>query len=183
MKVLVVVDMQNDFITGSLGTKEAQEVVSNVCEQIGMGSYDEIYYTMDTHDEKYLETHEGSYLQIEHCIKDTIGWCVEPHVWAKLEKQIDNLDCRVIRIQKSTFGSYELVRRLSFATEIHICGVCTDICVISNALMLKSCLPETDITVIATACAGTTPEMHQKALDVMRGCQINIRYYMKGGEW
>ena len=183
--------MQNDFITGSLGTKEAQAIVPKVCDLITDGDYDEIYYTMDTHDEKYMETHEGSYLQIEHCIKDTKGWYIEPYVWAKLEKQMDNLDCRVKGFEKNTFASNGLSNHLAIEKgcagkdieRIDICGVCTDICVISNALLIRTALPETDICIIASACAGTTPEMHQKALDVMRGCQINIRYYMKGGEW
>lgn len=181
MKVLVVVDMQNDFITGPLGTPEAQAIVPKVCGLIAQ-DYDEIYYTMDTHDTDYLNTHEGQRLQIEHCIKNTKGWYIEPHIWAKLEKQMDNLDCWVKGVEKNTFASNSLSNHLAFEKgcerkdieRIDFCGVCTDICVISNALRLRSSLPETDIRVIADACAGTTPEMHQKALDVMRSCHIEV---------
>ena len=182
MKVLVVVDMQNDFIDGALGTPEAQAIVPKVCELIRTGGYDEICYTMDTHDTGYLNTHEGQWLQVEHCIKNTKGWYIEPHVWAKLEKQMDNLDCWVKGVEKNTFASNSLSNHLAFENgcerkdieRVDICGVCTDICVISNALLIRAALPETDIRVIADACAGTTPEMHQKALDVMKSCQVEI---------
>ena len=174
MKVLVVVDMQNDFITGPLGTPEAQAIVPKVCDVINSDDYGDIYYTMDTHDKNYLRTREGKMLPVEHCIEDSHGWYIEPYVWEAGVKAYERTECSVYRVHKGTFSSYRLAKKLSFATDIDICGVCTDICVISNALMLRSCVPRANIRVIASACAGTTPEMHQKALDVMRSCQIEV---------
>ena len=185
MKVLVVVDMQNDFITGPLGTPEAQAIVPKVCGLIkdcsGRGTMDEdeIYYTMDTHDVFYLDSHEGKRLPIEHCIHKTDGWRICPEVEEALVEKIHE-GYVVDEFIKEGFGSTALAQRLREGidykniTSVDICGVCTDICVISNALMLRSFLPETDIRVIADACAGTTPEMHQKALDVMKSCQIEV---------
>lgn len=187
MKVLVVVDMQNDFITGPLGTPEAQAIVPKVCELIrsvenGMSipmDGDEIYYTMDTHDAFYLDSHEGKMLPIEHCIYKTDGWHICDEVDMALSEKIREYFV-VDEIIKEGFGSTSLAQRLREGANykrierIDICGVCTDICVISNALMLRSLIPEVNIRVIASACAGTTPEMHQKALDVMRSCQIEV---------
>ena len=185
MKVLVVVDMQNDFIDGPLGTPEAQAIVPKVCELIrscsgrGTPDEDEIYYTMDTHDVFYLDSHEGKMLPVEHCIHKAAGWKICDEVDVALSEKIR--ECFVVdEIIKEGFGSTALAQRLREGVDykniksIDICGVCTDICVISNALMLRSFLPETDIRVIADACAGTTPEMHRKALDVMKSCQIEV---------
>lgn len=186
MKVLVVVDMQNDFITGPLGTPEAQAIVPKVCELIRSVKYgttslddDEIYYTMDTHDVFYLDSHEGKMLPVEHCLHKTDGWHICDEVMSALIEKIR--ECFVVdEIIKEGFGSTSLAQRLKEGSDykniesIDICGVCTDICVISNALMLRSFMPETNIRIIASACAGTTPEMHQKALDVMRSCQIEV---------
>ena len=178
MKVLVVVDMQNDFITGPLGTPEAQAIVPKVCELIEQ-DYDDVCYTMDTHDELYLDSHEGKILPVEHCIFQTKGWYVEPHVWAALEKRTDRYFHLQQHIKVDRFGSTTLAETYKGIAEFErlsfdICGVCTDICVISNALMLRTHYPYSNIRVIASACAGTTPEMHQKALDVMRSCHIEV---------
>ena len=185
MNVLVVVDMQNDFITGPLGTPEAQAIVPKVCELIrscsgrGTPDEDEIYYTMDTHDMFYLDSHEGKRLPIEHCIHKSDGWRICPDVEKALMEKIQT-DYVVDEFIKEGFGSTALAQRIREGIDyknikyIDICGVCTDICVISNALMLRSFLPETNIRVMAYACAGTTPEMHQKALDVMRSCHIEV---------
>ena len=194
MKILVIVDMQNDFITGPLGTPEAQAIVPKVCELIRTGGYDEICYTKDTHDTDYLNTHEGQWLQIEHCMNGTHGWEYEQSVKDELrhlilQRAVDYTDGKrknigVSAFPKRTFASNSLSNHLAFERgcekkdieRIDICGVCTNICVISNALLIRTALPETDITVIADACAGTTPEMHQKALDVMKSCHITLRW-------
>lgn len=178
MKVLVVVDMQNDFIDGPLGTIEAQAIIPKVCELIN-GDYDEVAYTMDTHDEFYLDSHEGKNLPVKHCIYNSKGWYIELHVWAALEERTDRYFHLQQHIKADRFGSTTLVEAYKGVAEIEsvsfdICGVCTDICVISNALMLRTHYPHSDIRVIASACAGTTPEMHQKALDVMRSCHIEV---------
>lgn len=176
--VLIVVDMQNDFITGPLGTLEAQAIVPAVVRLIRDGDYDAWYVTKDTHGKDYLNTHEGRYLPVEHCIERTDGWKLQKDVEEALEPlQYQSDEVFVSTIYKNGFGSAELVERLHFqgnVDRIDICGVCTDICVVSNALMLRSYLPETDIRVMADACAGTTPENHEAALRVMRMCHIDI---------
>lgn len=178
MKVLVVVDMQNDFITGLLGTPRAQAIVPKVCELIAQ-DYDEVCYTMDTHDVFYLDSHEGKILPVEHCIFQTKGWFIEPHVWDALNGRIDRFQHIQQHIKVDSFGSTTLAEAYKGIAGVEsvsfdICGVCTDICVISNALMLRTHYPYSDIRVIAKACAGTTPEMHQKALDVMKSCHIDV---------
>ena len=174
MKVLVVVDMQNDFIDGSLGTAEAKAAVPAVMEKIR--SFDgRIIATRDTHGADYLDTAEGKHLPVVHCVKGTEGW--------KIRNEIDSLldEKGAVRIDKPTFGSTELgeyVKKLDeeeTLEEITLIGVCTDICVISNALMLKANLPEVPICVEASCCAGVTPESHERALEAMRSCQIEIR--------
>lgn len=186
MKVLIVVDMQNDFITGPLGTPEAQAIIPKVCELIRSTNPgtaplegDEICYTMDTHDTLYLDSREGKMLPVEHCICKTWGWHICDEVSEALLEKIRN--CYVVdEFLKEGFGSISLAQRLKEGANykniesIDICGVCTDVCVISNALMLRSLMPETNIRVIASACAGTTPEMHRKALDVMKSCHIEV---------
>lgn len=173
MKILVVVDMQNDFINGSLGTKEAQAIVNNVVNEIKFGQYDEIYVTRDTHTIDYLQTREGKFLPVEHCIYGTDGW--------KLNSKIDKvLLGRIVHyFNKPTFGSELLVDRIKSTIDmindsITFVGLCTDICVVSNALMVKAALPETNIYVKADCCAGTTPEAHEAALETMHSCQIEI---------
>ena len=184
-KILVVIDMQNDFIDGPLGTPEARAIVPKVCEKIRDGEWSVIHVTMDTHDGQYLETQEGKKLPVEHCIRYTDGWKLNRKLETALRNSIDiytNGSDGIKIGTKETFGAVGLAERiendLNYRNmdqyEIHIVGVCTDICVISNALILKSYYPDMKIVVDASCCAGTTPEMHQKALDVMRSCQIDI---------
>ena len=178
MKVLVVVDMQNDFIDGSLGTKEAQAIVPNVKKKIdeAVQNGDLIVFTRDTHFENYLETNEGKKLPVKHCIKDTEGWKIRDELMARVD--FDN--ARIL--DKFTFGSSELPVLLHMdkvATsydEIELCGLCTDICVVSNALLLKAAFYDSmEISVDATCCAGVTPETHEAALKTMEMCQINVK--------
>lgn len=166
-KILVVVDMQNDFIDGALGTPEAVKIVPAVHEKIKHFDGD-IVFTMDTHSSIYLETQEGKNLPVEHCIKGTDGW--------KLNEKLEPLSqcCRIF--EKPTFGSVELANFITGGnySEVEIIGLCTDICVISNALLIKAFLPETPITVDSSCCAGVTPESHGNALTAMKMCQINV---------
>lgn len=170
-KILIVVDMQNDFISGSLGTKEADAIVENVVRKIK--EHDgPVIATFDTHERNYLETPEGKKLPVPHCIKMTSGWLLDEDVQAALfEKE------QYKAITKPTFGSTGMVEYISnkfFKPEIELVGLCTDICVISNALLLKANFPDSEITVDASCCAGVTPEKHQAALEVMKSCQINV---------
>jgi nicotinamidase/pyrazinamidase len=169
-KVLAVIDMQKDFIDGSLGTAEAVKTVPEVVKAIEDPSYDAVYATMDTHPENYLDTFEGKHLPVKHCIKGSEGWQLNPQVKAALEKR----NAKVI--EKPTFGSSDLVDRIAAKEpdEIVLVGLCTDICVISNALMLRAALYDTKISVIEKACAGVTPEKHAAAIEVMKSCQIDI---------
>lgn len=169
-KALIVVDMQNDFVTGSLGTPEAKEMlpylVEKLEEAIRKDSYD-IIFTQDTHKEDYLDTQEGKFLPVEHCIKGSEGWEIVP----ELQKFIPH--SRIV-VEKKAFGSTRLPSLLKPYKEVEFVGVCTDICVISNALLLKAFYPEQLVSVDAECCAGTTPENHQKALEVMKNCQCKI---------
>ena len=171
MKVLVVIDMQKDFIDGALGTKEAAEIVPNVAEKIR--EFDgRILATRDTHEEDYLETQEGRNLPVRHCIRGTKGWELCPELKELIkEKPID----------KAAFGSMELGRILKEYHEqeesiesITLIGLCTDICVISNAMIVKASLPEVPVIVDAACCAGVTPTSHRQALEAMKACQIVI---------
>lgn len=171
MKYLVVIDMQYDFVSGSLGTPEAVAILENVKNKISAYCKDpencRILYTQDTHNEQYLHTQEGQYLPVEHCIKGTNGW--------EIVKELLIPGAEII--EKPAFGSLELAERIATAGDvesIELIGVCTDICVISNALILKARLPEVPISVDARCCAGVTPESHEKALATMRMCQIDI---------
>lgn len=181
MKILIVIDMQNDFVTGSLGTPEAVSVVNKIEQKIKNTSFPTpIIFTRDTHQDNYLNTLEGEKLPIEHCIEATPGWCIVD----TLRKAIKDVDVSLpIIINKNSFGYtdwkdlFSTLYKNSWAegiNEIEIVGVCTDICVISNALILKALFPGIRISVDASCCAGTTPEMHKKALDVMKSCQIDI---------
>lgn len=176
MKCLVVVDMQNDFITGSLGTSNAQAIVENVKQKIKQREAEgyEIIFTRDTHQKDYLQTHEGKLLPVEHCIEGTHGWQI-----------VDGLETKNCHyIDKSTFGWLNWQQRnLSNGTvvpyspnyeRIEIIGVCTDICVVSNALILRSTFPEADISVDARCCAGTSESMHEAALKTMSACHIAV---------
>lgn len=169
-KILIVVDMQNDFIDGALGTKEAVAIVPKVEEKIR--NFDgEVFFTRDTHETYYLETQEGKKLPVKHCIRDTEGW--------QIRKELDILR-KTEPIDKETFGSTDLAGELVTLNEdqgiesITLVGLCTDICVISNALLIKASLPEVPICVDATCCAGVTPESHENALKAMEACQIKI---------
>ena len=166
-KILVVTDLQTDFVDGALGTSEAQAIIPTVCEKIK--NFDgEVVFTMDTHTSQYPETQEGKKLPVPHCIRGTDGWQLDSRVQPLSE------GCRII--EKPAFGSVELAKYVADGSfeEIEVIGLCTDICVISNAMLLKAFLPEVPITVDSACCAGVTPESHQKALDVMRSCQITI---------
>ena len=164
-RTLIVVDMQNDFIDGALGTKEAQTIVPNVKKKIEeyKARGDEIIFTRDTHLSNYLETNEGKHLPVEHCIDGTYGWIIADEVNYPEYKHIN----------KKTFG-YTLWDYEGEFEEIEIIGLCTDICVVSNALILKATFPEINITVDASCCAGVTPETHKAALTTMKMCQINV---------
>lgn len=169
-KLLIVVDMQNDFIDGTLGTKEAQAIMPNVkakIEEYRNQGYD-IIFTRDTHFDTYLCSQEGKKLPVEHCISGTTGWEIAEALCADRVRTMRTID-------KLSFGyngwsDYALYR----FDEIELCGLCTDICVVSNALIIKACVPETPITVDARCCAGVTPETHQAALTTMKMCQINV---------
>ncbi len=168
-KILIVVDMQNDFIDGALGTKEAVAILPNVRSKIEeyRKSGNEVIFTRDTHNENYLDTQEGNKLPVIHCIKDTDGWAISP--------QIDTKDSVII--DKPTFGSVSLMSHIKDNdrdAEFELIGLCTDICVISNAIMLKAFLPEAKVSVDASCCAGVTPESHKNALEAMKMCQIHI---------
>ena len=173
-KVLVVVDMQNDFIDGSLGTPEAVAIVDKVVDKIRYGDFDTIFVTRDTHDDDYFETQEGKKLPVEHCIRTSHGWYLQSDV----HKALSYSKATTIQaFNKPTFGSVALANkfpRKNFEVEFTLVGVCTDICVISNALLLKAHYPEMKIAVDASCCAGTTPEKHRMALEVMKSCQIDI---------
>lgn len=171
MKLLVVVDMQKDFVDGALGTKEAQAIVDNVVKKVNeekeAGS--QIIFTMDTHGANYLETAEGKNLPVEHCIRETSGW--------ELISPLRPLAAGCKIVEKPTFGSTRLAHLAASGDydEIELIGLCTDICVISNALLLKAAVPETPILVDASCCAGVTPESHKNALEAMKMCQIIIK--------
>ena len=173
-KVLVVIDMQNDFIDGALGTDEAVKIVGSVAEKIREYEGQTVFATRDTHEENYLETAEGRHLPVPHCIRGTKGWEIRPEIAGALAQA----DAQVI--DKPTFGSEVLARKLQKMAEqeelsIELAGLCTDICVVSNALLVKAFLPETTVRVIADCCAGVTPESHKAALDTRRMCQIQIQ--------
>lgn len=172
MKILVVVDMQNDFVSGALGTPEAERIVPNVVKRID-GWEGDICVTQDTHGADYLETQEGRLLPVPHCIEGSEGWLLAPAVENALAKKRG-----VHRFTKTTFGSQSLAAALAERRdeieEIVLIGLCTDICVLSNALVLKVFLPEVPVTVDAACCAGVTPQSHRNALNAMGGCQVKI---------
>lgn len=172
MKTLIVIDMQKDFIDGSLGTKEAVGIVDNVKKKIEeyLKNGDEVIFTRDTHQENYMDTNEGRHLPVIHCIEETEGWEIRPELIDAVKKSgSDN----VTIINKPSFG-YTGWGDFEFE-EIELVGLCTDICVVSNALILKALFPEIKISVDAAACAGVTPESHNAALTTMKMCQIEIK--------
>lgn len=168
MKALIVIDMQKDFIDGALGTEEAVEIVPNVRKKIVEyhKNGDTVIFTRDTHHEDYLTTHEGKYLPVTHCIKGTEGW--------EIDKTVDVE--RFIHIDKTSFGftGWNHVFDGENVESIEIVGLCTDICVISNALILRALFPEIEIVVDSSCCAGVTKETHKAALDVMKCCHIKV---------
>ena len=174
MKVLIVIDMQNDFTTGVLGNEQTAVVVERVADEIKNFRENEkdgrIIATLDTHFADYLKTQEGKNLPVPHCIRYTEGWSLDP-----LVKEALGDDFKVV--EKLTFGAIDLPIVVGWEEtieEIRIIGVCTDICVISNAMIVKSAFPEIPVKVIADCCAGTTPESHENALNAMKACQIII---------
>lgn len=167
MKYLIVVDMQNDFIDGALGTAEAVAIVPYVKEKIEKFE-GKVLFTRDTHEIDYLSTQEGRNLPVEHCIKGTNGW--------QIRSELDILR-KTEAIDKPIFGSTSLVHLLQKANDVEaveLIGLCTDICVISNAMLIKAAFPEVPITVDAKCCAGVTPQSHQNALTAMKMCQIRV---------
>lgn len=168
-RLLVVVDMQRDFVNGSLGTKEAEGIVENVLAKIKKCKSEgwSIVFTRDTHTDEYLQTQEGQKLPVEHCIKGTEGWQIIPEIASYVEDVID----------KPTFGSTELVKYVGSkqVEAIELIGLCTDICVVSNALLLKANYPEMSISVDSSCCAGVTIASHEAALVTMQMCQIDVR--------
>ena len=170
-EILIVVDMQKDFVDGALGSSEAVRIVDNVVDKI-MAFEGDIIATYDTHEDNYMNTREGKYLPVPHCIKGTDGWALDSRVQMAL-------DAKGFRaIEKPTFGSMDLVdviREYDVSDiKITLIGLCTDICVVSNALLLKANFTETDIAVDSNCCAGVTVEKHLAALETMRSCQIDV---------
>lgn len=172
-RLLIVVDMQKDFIDGALGTAEAVAIVPAVVQKIA-DFEGAIFATLDTHDETYMNTREGRFLPVPHCIKGTPGWALNAEVLDALQRK------GFTAVEKPTFGSVDLPALVEEAAgdepfSIELVGLCTDICVVSNALLLKAHFPESDIFTDAACCAGVTPEKHEAALETMRSCQITVR--------
>lgn len=169
-KLLIVVDMQNDFVTGCLGTKEAREITPVIAKYVR--NFDgEVIFTRDTHNEDYMETQEGKKLPVLHCLEETDGWQIVP----QLQKfSADENRCRIF--DKPTFGSTRLAQFVSenAPEEVQLVGVCTGICVLSNAVLIKAFAPEIPVKVIADLCACVTPDSHETALKAMETCQIEI---------
>ena len=174
--VLIVVDMQTDFVDGALGTPEAVAILENVTAKIKAYAADPdgvILVTYDTHTESYMETSEGKHLPVPHCIKGTAGWALHPTVAAALE------GVTYTAVEKPTFGSVALPALVKEAAagdfSVELIGLCTDICVVSNTLLLKAHYPEVSISVDASCCAGVTPDTHRAALTTMGMCQIEVK--------
>ena len=172
-KILIVIDMQNDFIDGALGTPEAVAIVEKVKAKILSYPMENVFATRDTHTELYMETQEGRNLPVPHCIRGTDGWQIRPDIAELIYP--DHI------IDKPTFGSTELAtlmrilaNREDGGIEIEIIGLCTDICVVSNALCIKAMIPETPISCDSSCCAGVTPAKHEAALETMRSCQVRV---------
>ena len=179
--MLIVVDMQRDFVTGPLGSAEARAIVPAVAARIRRAAEEgtQVIFTLDTHDTDYMETREGRFLPVPHCIQGSEGWALEP--------EIANA-CRrgMISFEKPTFGSTALMHHVAAEAaargcvngkglRVELCGVCTDICVVSNALLIKAALPEADLIVDSALCAGVTPEKHEAALETLRSCQVEVK--------
>ena len=172
-KALVVIDMQNDFVDGALGSAEAKGIVGKVVEKIRKCKEEGymIYATQDTHDKYYMESQEGERLPVVHCIKGTHGWEIVSEVHREIDEHLYQT------YEKSVFGCVPLARALARKgklEEIEVVGVCTDICVISNVLLFKSFMPEVRIVVDSSCCAGSTVEKHKEALSVLKSCQVDV---------
>ena len=171
---LIVIDMQNDFITGALANPEAEKLIDPICNLIKVWN-GKIIATRDTHNCNYLSTAEGKKLPIEHCIQGTAGWCIEDRIMRALLESpagyvTDKYDTFAVDWYSSSAGT-------ELQGDIYLVGTCTDICVISNALVLKTAYPKKNITVYENLCAGTTPKKHKAAIEVMKSCQIDIATY------
>ena len=173
-RYLFVIDYQNDFVDGALGFPGAEKLDGKIAEKVRAYGKDHVLFTRDTHFDNYLETREGRALPVTHCIRGTEGWEIVP--------QLREYAAGFAPVDKPTFGSTALAQMLSAINQgtpvekITLVGLCTDICVISNALLLKAFLPETDIIVDASCCAGVTPESHKNALAAMKACQITVEH-------
>lgn len=178
--ILIVVDMQNDFVDGSLGTSEAQAIVDDVAERIkrAQSNGERIIYTLDTHYDNYLNTYEGRHLPIKHCIQGSEGHRLVPKVLELIRPGDHIVEKPGFAYQALADALVEIADTLNYpegkGMQIELCGLCTDICVVSNAILIKARLPEADISVRASLCAGTTPKKHLAALETMRSCQIQI---------
>ena len=185
MRVIVCVDLQNDFIDGSLGTPEAQAIVPKVVEKLGNIDVTNtlVLFTKDTHYDNYLDTFEGKNLPVKHCIENTPGWSINKEI----SSVVDNTEGALTyssktikhgRIYKNTFGSDDLrdffIKHKNEISEVEFVGLCTDICVVSNVLMARQVMPDKRIIVDASCCAGVTPETHKAALLTMKMCQIDV---------
>ena len=179
--MLIVVDMQRDFVSGCLGSAEAQAIVPAVCARIRRAKEEgtQVVFTLDTHEADYMDTREGRFLPVPHCIRGTEGWALEPEIARECARGM-------ISFEKPTFGSTALTHHVCTAAgakgcvngkgmTIELCGVCTDICVVSNAMLIKAALPEADLIVDSALCAGVTVDKHNAALETMRSCQIAVR--------
>ena len=177
-KILCLIDVQNDFITGALRNEDAINAVPNIVEKVKNFDGDYIFLTQDTHRENYLETKEGQKLPVVHCVEGTNGWAIEESVAKMVLQKQEGGDMVVETIVKPTFGSLELaseISKIQGELEIEICGFCTDICVVSNALLLKAQLYDrANIKIIENCCAGVTPQTHFAACKAMEMCQIDI---------
>ena len=184
-KILVVVDVQNDFIDGSLRNEEAIKKIPNIVKKIEDFDGNYIFVTRDTHFQNYLESNEGKHLPVIHCVKGTDGWFINADVAKVLhERELKEDGCIITYVNKPTFGSTDLVEKIKSIMinlketelDIEFIGFCTDICVVSNVLLCKSTFYETaNISVDASCCAGVTPESHEAALTTMRMCQIDVK--------
>ena len=161
MRITIIVDVQNDFVDGVLGTKEAQEMIPNLVKKLE-DIQNELIFTQDTHKANYLETAEGKHLPIEHCMKNTSGWQIAPEIQPFIGDSM--------LIEKASFGTTRLPSLLKKYDEVELCGLCTDICVISNALLIKAFYPEKTIIIDSKCCAGSTVEAHHAALLIMGNC-------------
>jgi nicotinamidase-related amidase len=185
MKILCLIDLQNDFINGSLGSAEAQAIVPKVVEKLKNIDIENtlVLFTKDTHYDDYLDTFEGKMLPVKHCIENTNGWSINKEIASVVDNTEGMLyysssNIKHSRIYKNTFGSDDLrdffIKHKDEIDEVEFCGLCTDICVISNVLMARQAMPDKVITVDASCCAGVTPEKHLAALEVMKSCQIDV---------